>query len=170
MNVLLLWVVLPLFLALLVSHAWLAYRLYYMAKPQQTIAWGGFQGKLVYLFVLTFLLSSFGCVSTFVLYASMETPETFSIFLFVATNAACITFDYALLHNKQALVLACLWTNIFVFIALFVYTIFAFGPRADLATHICNFVSIFHVLVMDLFVWYTGWIEALEKHDSLICG
>lgn len=173
MNVLLLCVVLPLFLALLVSHAWLAYRLYYMAKPQQTIAWGGFHGRLLNLFVATFLLSSFGCISTFVLYASMEAPETSSIFLFVTTNVACITFDYALLHNKQALVLACLWTNILVFVSLFVYTLGAFDPRADLdnaplivATHVCNFVAVFHVFAMDLMVWYTGWIEARAAYEA----
>ena len=173
MNVLLLCVVLTLFLALLVSHAWLAYRVYYMSKHEQTIAWGGFQGRLLYLFVVTFLLSSFGCMSSFVLYASMETPETSSIFLFVTTNAACITFDYALLHNKQALVLVCLWTNVLVFTSLFVYTIVAFDPRADLdkaplivATHVCNFVAVFHVFAMDLMVWHTGWIEARAAYEA----
>jgi len=173
MNVLLLCVVLPLFLALLVSHTWLAYLLYYMAKPEQTITWVGFQGRLLYLFVVTFLFSSFGCMSTFVLYASMETPETSSIFLFVTTNTACITFDYALLHNKQDLVLVCLWTNVLVFTSLFVYTIVAFDPRADLhnaplivATHVCNFVAVFHVFAMDLMVWYTGWIEARAAYAT----
>ena len=173
MNVLLLCVVLPLFLALLVSHAWLAYRLYYMAKPQQTIAWGGFHGRLLNLFVVTFLFSSFGCMSTFVLYASLETPETSSIFLFVTTNAACITFDYALLHNKQALVLVCLWTTVLVFTTLFLYSIVVFDPSADVdnaplivATHVCNFVAIFHVFAMDLMVWYSGWIEARAAYEA----
>ena len=173
MNVLLLYVVLPLFLALLLSHAWLAYRLYYMSKPEQTIAWGGFQGRLLYVFVVTFLLSSFGCMSTFVLYASLETPETSSIFLFVTTNAACIIFDHALLHNKQTLVLVCLWTNILVFTTLFVYSLGVFDPRLDpdnapliVITHVCNFVAIFQVFAMDLMVWYSGWIEARAAYEA----
>ena len=173
MNVSILYVVLPLFLGLLVSHAWLAYRLYYMSKPELTIVWGGFQGRLIYVFVVTFLLSSFGCMSTFVLYASLETPESSSVVLFVSTNAACITFDYALLHNKQSLVLVCLWTNILVFTTLFVYTIVVFDPRWDLdnarlivVTHVCNCVAILHVFAMDLMVWYSGWIEARAAYEA----
>ena len=112
-------------------------------------------------------------MSTFVLYASLETPETSSIFLFVTTNAACIIFDYALLHNKQTLVLVCLWTNILVFTTLFVYSIVVFDPRLDpdnarlfVATHVCNFVAIFQVFAMDLMVWYSGWIEARAAYEA----
>jgi hypothetical protein len=172
MNVLLLCVVLPLFLALLVYDACIVYHFYRLGVKASRVAWGGLQGNLFYAFVVTFLLSGFGCTSTFVLYASLETPETSSIFLFVVMNASYLAFNYALMHNKQDLVLVCLWTNILVFTTLFVYTIVVFDPRADLdnerlivATHVCNFVAIFHVVVMDLVVWYTGWIEARAEYE-----
>ena len=173
MNVLLLCVVLPLVFALLVYHGWLAYRLYRMSVEENRAAFGGLHGKVFYAWVLTSLLSCFGCTSTFVLFASLETPEDSSIFLFAALNASCLAFDYGLLHDKPAVVLVCLWANVVVLTALFVYTADFFDSAWDLddqglivATHVCNFVGIFHVYVMDLMVWYDGWMRARSVYKT----
>jgi hypothetical protein len=171
MNVLLLCLVLPVAFALLVYDAWLAYVLYHMSEEASRVAWGGLHGKVFYAWVLTLLLSCFGCTSSFALFASRDTPDGSSIFLFLALNLSYIAFNYALLHEKQNAVLVCLWTNIFVLTALFVYTAVAFDARSDaanagllVATHVCNFVSVFHVYVMDLMVWYDGWLYARDVY------
>jgi hypothetical protein len=166
MNVLMLCLVLPFFFALLAYDARLAYVLYHTSEEARRVAWGGLQGKLFYVGVLTYLLSSFGCTSTFVLYASRDTADGFSIFLFLVLNVSCLAFNYALLRDKKNTVLVCLWTNVAVLTTLFVYTAVVFKwdshtSNADLlvATHVCNFVSVFHVYVMDLMIWYSGWID-----------
>ena len=169
MNVLLLCLVLPLGFALLVYDARLAYVLYHMSAEASRVAWGGLRGKVFYVGVLTFLLSSFGWTSTFVLYASRDTVDGFSIFLFLVLNVSCLAFDYAVLRDMKNTVLVCLWTNVFVISAMFVYTAVVFGAGSHasnagllVATHVCNFVSVFHVYVMDLMIWYTGWIDARD--------
>lgn len=173
MNVLLLCVVLPLGFALLVYDAWLVYHFYRLGAEASRVAWGGLHGKVFYAWVLTFLLSCFGCTSTFVLFASLETPEDSSIFLFAALNASYLVFNYGLLHDKPAVVLVCLWTNVVVLTALFVYTADVFDSVWDfenegliVATHVCNFVGILHVYVMDLMVWYDGWMRARSVYKT----
>jgi hypothetical protein len=54
-----------------------------------------------------------------------------------------------------------------------VYTAVAFDARSDasnagllVATHVCNFVSIFHVYVMDLRYWYYGWLYARDVYET----
>ena len=169
MNVLLLCLVLPLGFALLVYHARVAYVLHHMSAEASRVAWGGLRGKVFYVGVLTFLLSSFGWTSTFVLYASRDTVDGFSIFLFLVLNVSCLAFDYAVLRDMKNTVLVCLWTNVFVISAMFVYTAVVFGAGSHasnagllVATHVCNFVSVLHVYVMDLMIWYTGWIDARD--------
>ena len=169
MNVLMLCLVLPVFFALLVYHARVAYVVYHMSAEARGVAWGGLRGKVFYAGVLTYLLSSFGCTSSFVLYASRDTTDGYSIFLFLVLNVSCLAFDYAVLRDMKNTVLVCLWTNVFVISALFVYTavVFDAGSHASnagllVATHVCNFVSIVHVYVMDLMIWHTGWIDARD--------
>ena len=169
MNVLLLCLVLPLGFDLLVYDARLTYVLYHMSAEASTVAWGGLRGKVFYVWVLTFLLSSFGCTSSFVLYASRDTVDGFSTFLFLVLNVSYLAFNYALLRDMKNTVLVCLWTNVFVISALFVYTavVVDAGSHASnagllVATHVCNFVSVLHVYVMDLMIWYTGWIDARD--------
>jgi hypothetical protein len=86
--------------------------------------------------------------------------------LFLVLNVSCLAFNYALLSDKKNTVLVCLWTNVVVLTALFVYTAVVFKEDSHasnagllVATHVCNFVSIFHVYVMDLMIWYSGWID-----------
>ena len=95
MNVLLLCLVLPVAFALLVYDAWLAYRLYRMSAEANRVAWGGLNGKVVYAFVLTFLLSCFGCTSSFALFASRDTADGSATFLFVVLNASYLAFTDA---------------------------------------------------------------------------
>jgi hypothetical protein len=173
MNVLLLCLVLPVAFALLVYDAWLAYRLYRMSAEENRVAWGGLKGKVFYASVLTYLLSGFGCTSSFVLFASRDTADGSSTFLFLVLNASCLAFNYAVLRDMQNAVLVCLWTNVCVLTALFVYTSVAFDAGSDasnagllFATHVCNFVGIFHAYVMDLMVWYDGWIRARGVYKS----
>jgi hypothetical protein len=170
MNVLLLCLVLPLGFVLLVYDAWLVYQISRMSEEANRVAWGGLRGRLFYVWVLTFVLSSFGCTSSFVLYASGAQSDGSATFLFLALNASYIAFNYALLRGMQNTVLACLWTNVVLLTALFVYTAVAFDARSDastagllFATHVCNFVAVFHVYVMDIMVWYDGWIHARDE-------
>jgi hypothetical protein len=173
MNVLLLCLVLPLFVVLLVHDAWLVYRKYYTSDEDRTIAWGGLQGSVFYAWVLTFLLSSFGCTSSFVLYASLDPPESFSIVLFVALNVSYIAFTWALLGERKNLVLVTLWTNVVVYTVLFVYTAVTFKEASAastagllVATHVCNLVSVVHVYVMDLMFWHTGWLDTRSEYET----
>ncbi len=106
MNVLLLCLVLPLAFALLVYDAWLVYYFYRLGAEASSVAWGGLKGKVFYAFVLTFLLSCFGCTSSFVLFASRDTADGSSTFLFVVLNLSYIAFNYALLSDMQNAVLA----------------------------------------------------------------
>ena len=173
MNVLLLSLVLPLAFALLVYYAWFVYRLVYMSSEDSTIAWGGLHGKVFYVWVLTFLLSSFGCTSSFVLFASLETPENSSMFLYLLMNVSYFALIYAILNDSKNLVLVCLWTNICVFTVLFVYTVVVFDATSHsssvelrVATHVCNFVAIIHTYILELMIWYTGWIDAHAAYQT----
>jgi hypothetical protein len=88
-----------------------------------------------------------------VLFVSLEVAEDSSIFLFVVLNASYLAFNYGLLNDKPPVVLVCLWTNVVVLAALFV--------------HVCNFVALLHVYVMDLMVWYDGWMRARSVYKTL---
>jgi hypothetical protein len=173
MNVLLLCLVLPLGFAVFVYDARLVYVLHHMSEEANRIAWGGLRGKVFYAFLLTFLLSCFGCTSSFALFASRDTADGSATFLFVVLNLSYLAGIYAMLHDMENVVLVCLWTIICVLTALFVYTAVAFDARSDasnagllVATHVCNFVSIFHVYVMDLRYWYYGWLYARDVYET----
>lgn len=173
MNELLLWLVLPLGFAVFVYDVRLGYVFYNMPEEANRVAWGGLRGKVFYAFVLTFVLSCFGCTSSFVLFASRDTPDDSSTFLFVVLNLSYLAGIYAILHEMEKVVLVCLWTCVCVFTVLFVYTAVTFDARSDasnagllVATHVCNFVSVFHVFVMDIIVWYAGWIDARDECKS----
>ncbi len=173
MNVLLLCLVLPLGNVLLVYDAWLVYRKYYTSDEDRTIVWGGLQGSVFYTWVLTFLISSFGCTNSFVLYASLDPPENLSIIIFVVMNVQYIAFNWALLRERKRLVLMTLWTNVVVYTVLFVYTAVSFKEASAastkdvfVATHVCNLVSVVHVYVMDLMFWHTGWVDARAEYET----
>jgi hypothetical protein len=176
MNVVLLCLVLPVVFAMLLYRTKLIYELHHMSDEASRVAWGGLHGSLFRVWVATFLLSSFGCTSSFVLYASQDSGDSFPVVVFLAMNASVLAFDHALLHNMTNLVLVCLWTNIFVFAVLFVQTAVVFdvvdlsdsGASAGLlvATHVCNLVGIFHVYVMDLLIWHAGWTDAHAAYKA----
>jgi hypothetical protein len=107
------------------------------------------------------------------LYASQDSGDSFPVVVFLVMNASVLAFDHALLHNMTNLVLVCLWTNIFVFAVLFVQTAVVFDVDSGastagllVATHVCNLVGIFHVYVMDLLFWHTGWTDAHAAYKA----
>ena len=60
-------------------------------------------------------------------------------------------------------------TNVVVLTTLFGYTVVVFDTVSHtltvgllVVTHVCNFVVVFHVYVMDLMVWYDGWIDTSD--------
>lgn len=175
MNLVLLCLVLPVEFALLVYDAWLAYILHRVSEQESAVAWGGLRGHVFWAGVLTYLVSSFGCTSSFVLYVSQEETNAFPVFLFLTLNASCIVFNYALVREMKNVVLVCLWTNIFCCTALFVNTadVFdassvtsAWSERLLVATHACNLVGVVHVYVIDLLIWHSGWTDALAEKET----
>ena len=167
--------VLPVALTLSVYEGWFGFRLYHMSEDESRVAWGGLRGTVFYAWVLTFLLSSFGCTSSFVMFALLDTPEGTSTFLYVVMHLTYIVCVYAILHGKKHVVLACLCTNVFVYVVLFVYTVVVFDAAPHtwtlgflVWTHFCNFTAILHVYVMDLMYWYPGWTDAREAYRSSI--
>jgi hypothetical protein len=85
-------------------------------------------------------------------------------------NASYLIFNYGLLLELKNVVVMCLWTNIYVFIVLFIYTMLVFKMESDssnfgllVGTHICNAVAIFHVTIIDIVIWYDGWVENIEE-------
>jgi hypothetical protein len=174
MNVLLLCLVLPLGFALLVYDARVAYVLYHMTEDERRVAWGDLHGTLFRVAAVTYVLSGFGCVSSFVLFASQENADSVALFAFPALNVSCLVFDYALLREMRTVVLACVWTNIFVYAVLFVQTVVVFSADAGaasagllLATHACNVVAILHGYVIDLLIWYSSWTDAQAEYHGL---
>jgi hypothetical protein len=121
------------------------YHKYYTSDEDRTITWDGLHGRVFYAWVLTFLLSSFTCTSNFVLYTSLDTPETFSIVFFVVMNVSYIAFTWALLRERKNLVLVTLWTNVVVYTVHFVFV---------------------HVYVMDLMFCHTGWTDARAEYET----
>jgi len=175
MNLVLLCLVLPVGFALLVYDVWLANFVRRMSEEESAVAWGGLRGPFFYAGVLTYLVSGFGCTSSFVLYVSQEDTDAFPVFLFLTMNVSCLVFNYALVRGLKNVVLVCLWTNIFCSTALFVNTadVFdassvtpAWSERLLVATHVCNLVGVLHVYVMDLLIWHSGWTDALAAKEN----
>jgi len=171
MNWLLLALIIPLALCLLLYDIWVVYRVSRASEPERIVVWGGLNDtKSFYTFIVTFCLSSFGCVSSFVLFVTAETTDVFIIFVFMVMNASYLIFNYGLLLELKNMVVMCLWTNIYVFIVLFIYTILVFKMESDssnlgllVGTHICNAVAIFHVTIIDIVIWYDGWVANIEE-------
>jgi hypothetical protein len=104
---------------------------------------------------------------------AMDTPERFSIVFFVVMNVSYISFTWVLLRERKNLVLVTLWTNVVVYTVLFVYTVVSVKTVSVVsttgllvATHVCNFVSVVHVYVMDLMFWHTGWTDARAEYET----
>ena len=175
MNWWLLGLVCPLFILFSIYHVKIVRHIKKKSESERIIVWGGLQEKTPFrVWVVTYILSSIGCISTFVLFVSLNTPDGFSIFLFVSLNVSYIAINYGIIQEKTRLVLFCLWSSMFVYIALFVYTVVAIKTEEDayndallVVVHLCNAVAVIHVAVMDLIIWYRGWAEQLRR-DQLV--
>jgi len=169
MNDFLLWFVLPLAALYFIMYGKFALRLSGMPKDKFYVIWGGLRGKVILsAFVLTFILSGIGSILTFYLHVQFTTNDNiYPAFLFGGLNVSYILYVYAVESDNINFVRACLWTNVFGYIMLFVYSIVTFhvddavvdNPALLYVTHIFNAVAIFHVAVMDLVIWWNGWIE-----------
>ena len=172
MNLPLLYMNIPVVILVLLADAWLTLRIYRMSAPERRVVWGGlYTQKSFYAWCCTFLLSCFGCVSSFVLYLMLEPPDMFSIFIFVCVNVCYLALTFGLLHEDKKVVVQSLDLIMSVFLALFVYTLLVFrvdtgAPNAALliGTHVCNAVSIFHTVVMERMIWYGGWVVQMQDH------
>ena len=165
MNWLLPSLVLGLASVLLLSDIQLARRLSRMNDEERRRTWGGLQGHIFYLWAVTFLLSSFGCCSSFVLYVSRGSLDGVSTCAFAGMNASCLALNYGLERERKGAVLACLCTNVLICMWLFVYAwvVLQADSALILATHLCNGVGIFHAAIMDLILWHEGWLIQLES-------
>ena len=168
MNWLLPSLVLGLASVLLLSDIQLARRLSRMNDEERRRTWGGLQGRIFYLWAVTFLLSSFGCCSSFVLYVSRGSLDGVSTCAFAGMNASCLALNYGLERERKGAVLACLCTNVLICMWLFVYAwvVLQADSALILATHLCNGVGIFHAAIMDLILWHEGWLIQLESCAS----
>jgi hypothetical protein len=172
MNLPLLYLNIPVVILVLLADAWVALRMYRMSALERRVVYGGlYNQKYFYVWCCTFLLSCFGCISSFVLYLTLEPPDVFSIFLFVCLNTCYTALGFGLVHENKQLVVQCLDIIIAIFLALFVYTVLVFRvesgtPNAALlvGTHFCNAVAILHVLVMERMIWYGGWVVRMQEN------
>ena len=174
MNVLLLYLGIPAAALACLSEARVALWLARQNKEDYRIAWGGlFAPVPFWIWCCTFVLSCFGCISTFVLYATLEPPDVFSIVLFVLMNASYMLLADALTQDRVQLVAHCLDINVAIFLSLFVYTLLVFrvdahggGSGLLVGTHCCNAASIFHALVVERVWWFRGWV--LARQDAYV--
>ena len=172
MNLPLLCVVLPLAALYFISYAMFAWRMQTMSAQKFGILWGGLNQKpRIFLWCLTFVLSSLGGILTFYLYVQFTSDDTvLPVFLFGVLDISFVIFIYAVEGDHVKLVRGILGLNIVAYIILFVYSLVTFpvdnhvvdNPALLYVTHVCNAVAIFHVAVMDWIIWWGGWVEYYE--------
>lgn len=167
MNLPLLYIVLPLAAVLLVCTVRWTYNVYRMSPPQREVVWGGFNtNQRIGAFCLTYLVSSLGGLLSFYLHV-VYTDDTnvFPVFLFGCVNISYIVFFWAVDSERVAVVRACLWCCLLMYVMLCVYTYLMFtanGAHVSNAalvgvTDFCNAVAIFHAGFMDICLWFVGW-------------
>jgi hypothetical protein len=115
---------------------------------------GGLQGTWLAIWRVTFVISSIGIISSFLLHL-LYSQDWIIVCIFASMNVAHIVFDAALINNSTYSVFASLIILLLSYTTLFVYTIITF-PTLVLV-HMCNSVGIFHGLVLDCIVWQRGW-------------
>ena len=118
---------------------------------------------------MTYLVSSLGGLLSFYLHV-VYTDDTnvFPVFLFGCVNISYIVFFWAVYSEIVAVVRACLWFCLLLYVMLCVYTYMLFTVDAAHVsnaalvgvTDFCNAVAIFHADFMDICLWFPGW-EAL---------
>lgn len=166
-------VVIPTAIALAIADLFTAYFVSRKTALEQRELWGSlYHPRLFALSSCTFVISFFGCCASFFLFTMTDQPEYASLCVFAVWNVSTIVFDWAVLHERKHVVLACLLTNAVCGISLFVYTgvVFdLFQTTAQkpfvLATHCCNAVTVFHVAIVDLVIWYDGWASLLRARE-----
>lgn len=92
------------------------------------------------------------------------------VLLFAVLDISYVVFIYAVEGDHVNLVRGVLWTNVIGYIVLFVYSLVIFPVDNHVVdnnallyvTHVFNAVTIFHVGVMDLIIWWNGWVEHYE--------
>jgi hypothetical protein len=174
MNLPLLYLNIPVVMLVFLCEAWVAQRMYRMSAVERRVVWGGlYTAKTFYAWCCTFVLSSFGCTSSFVLFVTLEPPDVFSVFLFVCLNVCYVALNFGILRERKQIVVQCLDINCAILLALFLYTLLVFRVNAGasnaallVGTHVCNAVALFHVLVMERVIWYRGWV--LQMQDSYV--
>jgi hypothetical protein len=183
MNLPLLYVVLPLAFLLFIFAVAFTCRLRTTSTAEFAVIWGGLYGKpQIYVWCVTYVLSSLGGVLTFYLYvACANETDVFPVWLFSTVNVSYIVYSCFVESRNVAVVLTCLIVNCVVYLMLFVYTVAAFLsiplPEDDnrvswisllIVTDFCNAVAVFHVGVMDLWIWFVEWekkVSEVEVHD-----
>ncbi|MEI6355487.1 MAG: hypothetical protein WCP53_00115 [Verrucomicrobiota bacterium] len=170
MNLALLWITVPGAVLVVLSDAWVAFRLLRMPAQQARVLWGGVYERAPFVrWVGTYVTSSFACVSTFLLFLALEPPDTSSIILFACLNVCYVCIGVGILREDSGTVVRCLDICVALFVFLFWYTLLVFrldrGPASPallLATHLANFIAVVHALVMERWVWYRGWLACLQ--------
>jgi len=170
MNLPLLCVTVPGVVLVVLSDAWVVFRLYRMPAPLRRVLWGGLHDRKPFvLWVATYVISCFACVSTFLLFLALEPPDTSSIILFACLNACYVCIGVGILREDNQLVVQGLDICVALFVFLFWYTLLVFrldhapaSPALLLTTHLANFIAIVHALVMERWVWYRGWIACVQ--------
>ena len=174
MNLPLLCVGLALGALYFISYALFACRVTRMSTQQFEVFKGGLnQRPRILLFFLTFVVSSIGTILTFYLYVQFTSDDiVLPLFLFGVLDISYVIYIYAVERDHVQLVRGVLWTNVIAYIILFAYSLVIFpvddhivgNPALLYVTHVFNAVAIFHVGVMDLNIWWNGWVEHYEPY------
>lgn len=173
MNWILFGLAVPTAVAVVVAHLFTAYFVSSKPKAQRLLLFGSLKHTgLFSLAATTYVVSSVGCCISFFLFLLQANPEFAAMFIFLVWNFSCCVFDWALLHARQPVVLACVVANTVCGIALFIYTGVAFDLLAPVAqkpvvlvAHCCNAVSVFHVTIIDLVIWYDSWATSMRARE-----
>lgn len=173
MNWILFALAVPSGIAVFVADVFTAYFVSTKPPAEKCKLLGSLQRQsLLALATFTFAVSSVGCCISFFLFLLLETPEYAAMVMFVVWNISTVVCDWALLHARRHVVLACLATNFVCGLALFVYTGIAFDLFAlteknalVLAAHCCNAVGVFHVTIIDIVIWYDSWAASLRDRE-----
>ena len=177
MNLPLLCVVLPLAALLFIFTVMFAYHLHKMSTTEFAVIWGGLYWKpQIYVWCVTYLLSSLGGLLTFYLCVVFTGDDNvYPVFIFAALDVSFIVYLYVVGdgYSKVTLVRSCLWFNVILYVMLFVYMVAAFPlDRTDVSNatligvmHFCNAVAVFHALVMDAYLWFEGWVSQVEAKE-----
>ena len=119
------------------------------------------------------MVSSIGTILTFYLFVQFTRDDTvLPVFLFGVMDISYVAFIYAVEGDNVKLVRVVLWTNVIAYMILFVYSLVTFpvddhvvgNPALLYVTHVFTAVAIFHVGVMDLIIWWNGWVEYYETY------